>query len=830
MTSFSNKMNSFSDKMSVTYRQCLEQPLLILAMLAVISIMAVMQLGKLSFDASADSLIAQSDPELAFYNETVETFGQRSFLVLTYTPLEGQILSERHVALITALTDRLGEVPEIESVQSLLDAPLLRSPPVPITELAEGYKTVQSTDVDYELAQSELTQSPLFKDLLISEDGTTTAIQINLKPDAELARIKQALVAPEIGEDERKTLQQALRAQSDLAKASEKQAIESVRKIRDEYSEHALMYLGGVPMVASDMVRMVREDMTKFALAILALLVITLYAFFRRWRWVFFPIGTSAVTILFMLGLLGAVGQPITAVSANFVALVAIVSISFTIHLITRYRELFDQYKDDPAQCMLAFETMRSKLAPCVYTGLTTMVAFASLVSSDIVPVIDFGLIMCVGIVVSLFVTYSFFASILVLLPKNEQAQASKKTPWLTRWFATLSTDRPGVVLTASVLVLVLSVIGVMQLTVGNRLVEYFRADTEIRQGLNYIDQNLGGTIPLDVVIQFPPYEPEEALEDDEFAEDDFDDFDDFGSDEPDNFPERFWFTPDKLAVIDQIQQHIEQQPAFGKAVSLANLERLGRSFNEDKPLDYLMLTAILGQVPESARTGFILPYANPSTGQVRISVRLHETGPVSDLDELIAGVENFATEEAGVEPAAIHVTGVAVLFNDMLEQLVGSQVSTLVFVVGATFLMFALFLKSFYLALVGVVPNLLAAVVILAFMGFAKIPLDMMTITIASIVIGIGVDDAIHYLHRYKEERELGLDSRRAVESTHVSIGSAMYFTSLTVVIGFSVLLLSRFIPTVYFGSLAALAMVLALTANLTLLPAILVKTDRSN
>ena len=306
---------------------------------------------------------------------------------------------------------------------------------------------------------------------------------------------------------------------------------------------------------------------------------------------------------------------------------------------------------------------------------------------------------------------------------------------------------------------------------------------------------------------------------------DDFDDFDDFADDTPDPFPERYWYTPDMLATVDQLQTYLESQSELGKSVSLANLERVARTYNDGKPLSYLFLTAILGKVPDEARNSFIAPYSDPESGQIRISTRLHETGPTYDLNELIAGIENFAVDEMNLPAEKIHVTGVAVLFDNMLQKLVRSQISTLGFVVGATFLMFALLLRSFPLALVGLVPNILAALVIMAFMGYARIPLDLMTITIASIVIGIGVDDAIHYLHRYQEEIDAGAAPIDAVLATHRSIGSAMYFTTFTVIVGFAVLLFSRFMPTVYFGALAALAMLLALVANLTLLPSLLIK-----
>lgn len=814
-------MTPLSLQVKLTYRRCLEQPILILLVMSVLCVAAAMQLPKLSFDASSDTLIAQGDPELAFYNEVVATFGDRPFLVLTYSPRNHDLFTKSQVDMLQRITGELKSIASVESVQSLLDAPLLKSPPVPLTELQNGYRTVASPDVDLLLAREELIDSPLFRELLISVDGQTTAIRVNLRPDEELARLIALRDAypGEVDPDIERAYQ--LRAQQ--AKVRVQQTIDEVRALRDRYSQDALMYLGGIPMVTADMIKIIREDMLVFGLVVVGLLITALYSFFRRLRWVLFPLGASAVTILLMLGALSVLRIPITAVSANFVALIAIITISFTVHLIQRYRELHDDLKDDPKQCALAFETMRSKLAPCLYTGLTTSVAFASLVTADIVPVVDFGIIMCVGVLISLLVTYSFFASALVLLPKNESVSQNHKQPALTRWMAALATRQAVLVVLISAIMLVVAVIGISKLSVGNRLVEYFRADTEIRQGLNYIDQRLGGTIPLEVIVQLDPFEPIVST----IGENDFDEFDDFGSDDIDVFPERYWFSPEKIALIEKLHTFLDQQPGIGKTISVSNLEKLARDYNEGNPLSYLQLTAALAGVPEAARSGFIEPYASPRSGQMRISSRLHETGPELDLDALIHSIEAFAVDQLDIAPEDIRVTGVAVLFSDMLEQLVDSQLSTLGFVLTATLFMFALLLRSWRLAVVGLLPNVLAALLILAFMGYLGIPLDLMTITITAIVIGIGVDDAIHYLHRYQEERDLGYSAVDSVLTTHASIGAAIYFTSFTVIAGFAVLLFSRFVPTIYFGALAALAMLLALTANLTLLPALLIKMD---
>lgn len=814
-------LTKIADGVGFQYRRCLEQPLLIMVFLAAICAVAAWQVQEFRFDASADTMIAQNDPDLAFFYEVSDRFRQRPFLVLTYKADSGDLFTPTHLQAIEQLASALKNVHGIVAVNSLLDAPLLRSPPMPLSELSESLRTLRSKDVNVALARNELTASPLFKELLVSADGASTAIQLVLEQDPALDAAREARDRQrnDPNADDTVIAEAERRYQLLSARAAKREAgtIAAVRIVRDSYAGDATLYLGGVPMVRADMIAFVKADMLAFAGVIVLLLAAVLYAFFRRLRWVFIPLCSTAVALLITLGALAALGQPATAVSSSLVALVSIVTISFCIHLITRYRELFAE-PGDIKQCDLAYATMRSKLAPCVYTGATTAVAFASLSTSGIIPVVDFGWMMVLGIAVSLAVTYSFFASVLVLLPKNESCESVTATPAITVFFAKLSTQYRSWVLGASVVVLVGAVIGLQQLNLGNRVVEYFRADTEIRQGLDFIDRELGGTVPIDIVVSFPPFE--EAVQDDHF-----DDFGDEFADESSNlFSQRYWFTPEKIAQLDQLQRYLDARPELGKSVSVASLERVARAFVGDRPLTYLELTAALGSMPEAIRESLINPYASPAAGQLRISSRLHETGPNYDLDGLINDIRAYAVEDVGIAEDAIRITGIGVLFNSMLELLLKSQLSTLAFVIGATFVMFALLLRSVSMALLGLLPNIMAAMTILAFMGYAGVPLDLMTITIAAIVIGIGVDDAIHYLHRFREEIDAGKDASQAVLATHGSIGKALYFTTLVVVIGFSVLLFSRFVPTIFFGWLTALAMVLALIANLVVLPALLV------
>lgn len=805
--------------MSGRYRQCLNYPIMIIFMVLVLCLVAGYFAQDFRFDASEDTLMKEGDPDLEYFKKVNDNFDQKGFLVLTYMSKSGDVITRENIQALKQLKDQLAQVDGVRSVDSILDAPLLKSPPIPVSEMASGYRTLMSPDVDLKLAEKELTQSPLFKNLLISEDGRATAMRINLEGNPELSRFKDKRNRLREVEDPSKEQQEELESveanyrQLHVQSLEERdQRLKEIRNIRNQLDEDVVAYLGGVPMIAADMIDYVKRDVVTFGALVIALVSIMLWVIFRRVRWVIMPLLSTAVTVFLTIGILGFLKQPITVISSNFVSLLAIITISFSIHLISRYREIRSE-NPESRQVDLVFQTMRDKLAPCVYTALTTIVAFASLVTSDIVPVMDFGWIMSLGILVSFFVTYSFFAGLLLLLPKGKAAATLHDEPALTRLLSHLAIRRTGLILTAMLLSFVAATIGISRLSLDNRFVEYFRADTEIHQGLNFIDENLGGTMPMDIILNFEPYE-----------EPDLDESSDFFTEQEDDYPERYWFTPDKIQYLKDFHDYLDTKPEVGKVVSLSSLEQVARSFNDGEPLDGVGLVAVLSAMPQGVRDEIIEPYSSPRTGMMRISTRLHESGVNYDLNRLINDIETYATEELGFAPDKVRVTGMAVLFNGMLEHLFESQRSTLVFVILATLIMFLLLLRSPRLAVVGLIPNVLAAAIALGFMGFMGIPLDVMTITIAAIIIGIGVDDAIHYLHRFQIEYEASDSAKTAIARSHSSIGNAIYYTSITVVIGFSVLGFSSFMPTVYFGLMTALAMILALLANLAILPSLLV------
>ena len=764
--------------------------------------------SRFSFDASADTLVVEDDPDLQLYREISAVFGGDDFLLVTFTPHAGELLASANLDALERLQRRLGEIEGVTSVFSVLDAPLLKSPPVSLDELAEGFRTLRSADVDLALAAEELASSPFFRELLISADGRTAALRVDILP----------MPMPERADTAERRRQVAARAA----------LIEAVRGLRTEFSPLGVLHLGGVPMIASDMIAFVKSDLAVFGGLVLVLVMAVLRAAFGQLRWVLLPLGCAAAGILATLGVLGFLLMPATVISSNFVALMAIMTISLTIHLIVRYRELLQAPEPLGAKKLVA-ATMTSKFAPCLYTALTTMAAFGSLTVSSIVPVEDFGWMMCIGLVLGFLVTFILFPAVLMLLDGGRPRPGLRVETGMIQRLSALSQRHPGRIAWASLAAAAAAAAGIAQLSVDNRFIDYFKDDTDINQGMVYIDRHLGGTAPFDLVLNFEPWQAwDDALAgDDLFADDPFAEAAAGGA-ASDPFPERYWFTRDKLDRIGLAHRLLEARPEVGKVVSLASLDELARQFNDGEPLNNVQVAAVLAVLPPDLRDEVIRPYASPATGQARLWARVIESGPYFDRDQLVADIKQAVVREAGFADGAVAIAGMVVLFNGMVRKLVSSQVDTLGYVLLATFLMFLVLLRSPLFALLGMAPNILAAAAVLAVMGFAGIPLNMMTAAIAAVSIGIGVDFAIHYLHRYRRERALAEDPGAAVARTHGSIGRALFLTGLTIMVGFSVLCFSNFVPTIMFGLLVALAMALAFLANLTLLPSLLVLTDR--
>jgi len=787
------------------YDQCLKKPSYLMAVSLLVVVAAASQLRHFSFDASADTLVVEGDPELATYNRMSALFSGDDFVVLTYS--SEQLFTAGALNEVAELQQLMDALPGIESTFSILDAPLIKSPPIPLELLAEKYRTLREPDIDLNMAKAELISNPLLNNYLISTDGRTTAISATLVRNESLESIRD--LRDQLRREGAENLDE-VEAEHDVVRADyvEKREalIEGLRLIRDSYTGNARLFISGVPVIASDMLSYVRSDLVIFGALVIVLIIVLLAFFFRKPRWVAIPLIICFATLITTMGVLGLLRTPVTVVSSNFISLLSIICISFSIHLIVRYRELL--MSTHLGHNEMVSRTMRTKFTPCLYTALTTLLAFGSMLGSGIVPIMDFGWMMCLGIVIALIMTYTLFPAILLLLGSSAPATNIRGRVILAEWFQYVSMRHTGLVILIAVAVIPVSVYGLSLITFDNRFIDYFSDDTDIHRGMAQIERHLGGTLPLDVYVRFERFESGE----DEF----FDDFEE-------SYPERYWYTPEKIEDLREIQNLLESRPEIGKVISLASMEQMARSFNDGEALAGIEIAYVLGELPDDMRVLLIDQYSRPADGWMRLNARIRESTIEFSKDELISDIRQYGAQKFGTEDNIV-VTGMVVLFNDMLKQLADSQLRTLGYVIAATFVMFSLLLRSLSLATIALIPNVIAASMIVSIMGYAGIAMDMMTITIAAICIGIGVDNAIHYLHRFREELHNHETIQTAVAHSHETIGHAMYFTTMTIMGGFSILTFSNFVPTVYFGLLTALAMALALIANMALLPSLLI------
>ena len=783
-------------------------------------------------DASADSLVLENDQALKYYRATNARYATEDFVVITFKP-KNEIFNKVSLNLLDELAEDLkNNISDISSVLTILDVPLLNSPKIGFTDLSKEQRTLRTKGVDLDLAKKEFITSPLYKNLLMSTDATTTVIVVNFKKDKkyfdllkERNNLREIRITRELTPDEKNLLKKSeinFKNYSAKHSAREKENIKSIRGIISKYKDNASMFLGGVPMITSDMTDFIAQDIQKFGIGVFIFLVLILFIIFKNIRWVIIPLFGCIISVIFVSGLAGFIDWRITVISSNFPALLLIITMSMTIHLAVRYRELNCKSLNKDKKDIIA-ETIHYMFIPCVYTSLTTIVAFASLVVSGIRPVIDFGHMMTVGITSAFIITFIVFPTILMVLPKEIINEKSDITKSITKKFAFFSIHNCGKIIFGSFLIFMISAFGISKIKVENRFIDYFHSDTEIYQGMLEIDEKLGGTTPLDIIIDKPFKEDTEEISLDDDDDSEFDDLSELLGDEEDNI-EGYWLTNPKLREIVKIHNFLEDQPEAGKVLSLATLYKLAIGLNDDEPLSDLQVGAIKESLSEDVREVLLDPFLSDDESQTRITLRVIDSDKRLNRKEFIQKVENFLVTDMNYSKENFNTTNMLVLYNNMLQSLFSSQIQTIGFVFISIMFMFIILFRSFYLAVISIIPNILPATLVLGFMGLKSIPLDLMTITIAAISVGIAVDNTIHYVIRFRREFSENKNYIESVKICHGSIGKAMYYTSSIIVIGFSILSLSNFIPTVYFGLLTGLAMLAALLASLTLLPSLLI------
>ena len=770
-------------------------------------------------DASSDTLLLENDPDLNYLREVTKRYGSKDFLVLTYNP-EKEIISDDSIKNLTNLKEEIQNLKWVHNVITILDVPLLSSSDESLMERLKNYKTLKDDGVDKKRGFEEIINSPVFKEFIISQDGKTTGIIVNLKGDEKLREFieqKDYFYNKSITEDfnleEKKNYSNFLNdfeIYKDSLKKKNHENILEIRNIIKNHQSSAKIHLGGIPMIADDMMTFIKNDIMVFGAGVFLFIVATLWFIFRKILWVIVPLNSCFFSVLIMMGLLGLLGWKVTVISSNFIALMLILTMAMNIHMSVRYLQLRRDYPElSNSEAIL--KTSQKMFWPILYTVLTTICAFLSLIFSDIKPIIDFGWMMTLGLITSFIITFTLLPTTLNFITENTLIIKDESKSKITSTLSKVSQKNTKLIFGITFLVIVLSVIGISKLEVENSFINYFDKKTEIYKGMKLIDDKLGGTTPLDIIIKFPKKEKKISSDDDEFESWD---------DEENKNDQKYWFTRDKIDKINVVHNYLENLEEVGKVLSFSSIVQVGEQLNDGKKLETLELGILYTKLPHAIKTEIIDPYISVEDNEARINLRIKDSKENLRRNELIKKINNDLENKLGFKKEEFKLAGVLILFNNLLQSLFKSQILTLGFVMAGIFIMFLVLFRNLTLSFIGVVPNFIAAFFILGIIGLLGIPLDMMTITIAAITIGIAVDNSIHYIYRFREEFQKNNNYNQTINKCHSTVGIAILNTSITIVFGFSILFLSNFIPTIYFGIFTGIAMLLALISVLTLLP----------
>ena len=778
-------------------KNVINKPKSVLSILLVIIIFSFYFSKDFRLDASSETLLLDGDPDLKYLNEINKRYNSKEFLVLTYSPKD-EMISENSINNLLSLKYKIQSLDWVYNVITVLDVPLLNSTDETLSDKLKNFSTLKSDGIDKEKGFSEILNSPVFKNFVISEDGKTSGIIVYIKEDNKINLIS----------DEKE-----LEMYKDLKKKKNHENINEIRKVIDEYKNNANIHLGGIPMIADDMMSFIKNDIIIFGVGVLIFIIATLWFVFKKLVWVIIPLISCLFSVVVMLGLLGLLGWKVTVISSNFIALMLILTMAMNIHLSTRFLQLKKEMSSSNKIKIVTTATNKMFL-PILYTGLTTICAFLSLVFSGIKPVIDFGWMMTIGILTSMITTFTLLPSLVnVIDEKNVYSLEATRDSKITNGLSIFTQKNKSIIYASSLIFIFISLIGISKLKVENSFINYFDKDTEIYKGMKLIDDELGGTTPLEIILKFPKNDENEIIKEDE---------DDWGEVETDNT--KYWFTKDKIEKIQKVHNYLENLDHVGKVLSFSSVLKVAESLNNNKPLGSLEMGVLYNKLPENIKNEIVSPYISLENSEARINLRLKDSNKDLRRNELIKKINYDLKNKLNLKEDEFKLAGVLIIFNNLLQSLFKSQILTLGFVMIAIFIMFLILFKNLKLSVIGIVPNFIAAFFILGVIGIFNIALDMMTITIAAITIGIAVDNSIHYIYRFREEFSKIKDYNKTLKICHSTVGIAILNTSITIVFGFSILVLSNFIPTIYFGIFTGLAMMLAMLLVLTLLPCFLI------
>ena len=769
----------------------------------IILIIAILSFGYFSkdfrLDASSETLLIEGDPDLIYLKEVSKRYGAKDFLILTYTPYEG-MSTDTSINNLLSLKYKIQSLKWVHSVITLLDIPLLNNSDASLQERLQNFKTLKDENVDRNRGFKEILNSPVFRNFVISEDGKTSGIIVNIKENKKF-------------ESSKNKSKKEIEDYKDQIKKQNHQNILEIRDVIKSYEDVGKIYLGGIPMIADDMMSFIKSDIIVFGLGVLLFIIITLWYVFRKLIWIIVPISSCLFSVIIMMGILGILGWKVTVISSNFIALMLILTMAMNIHMSTRFIQLKNDFPKKNNFEIISLTTNKM-FWPILYTVLTTIFAFLSLIFSEIKPIIDFGWMMTFGLVTSFIVTFSLLPTLLNFTSIQNISIKKEQNSKITNFLSLIALNNKKIIFVVTGLIIILSVLGISRLEVENSFINYFKKNTEIYKGMKLIDEKLGGTTPLEVILKFPKIEKKDSAEDDEY--------DDWENEEDGN-DEKYWFTKDKVDKITSVHNYLDSLPQIGKVISFSSIIDVATQLNNNKSLGTLEMGVLYSKIPENIKTEIIDPYISIENNEARINLRIIDSQENLRRNDLINKINFDLKNKIGLKEDEYKLAGVLILFNNLLQSLFKSQILTLGLVMIGIFSMFIILFRNIKLSLIGVIPNFIAAFFILGIIGLLGIPLDMMTITIAAITIGIAVDNSIHYIYRFKEEFIKIKDYNKTLKICHSTVGVAILNTSITIIFGFSILVFSKFIPTIYFGIFTGLAMLLAMISVLTLLPSLI-------
>ncbi len=785
--------------------------------LAIIFTAALYKSQDFQLDASSDTLILENDQDLKNYQDVIKDYESKDFLLITITSKE-KIITNRNIDFISRLTIEISKLTWVDSVQSILDVPVLKSGNQSLVDLVTEQLTIKTEGLILSEVEKEFIESPIFSELIISKDGKTSGIIINLKSNdnyintiEERNYLRSILDLSISDKNKLKNVEKKYNSLKKYADIERGNNIQEIRYIISKFkNDRVEMHLGGVAMIADDTISYVKNDILIFGIGIVLFIIFILYLIFRDINWIFLCLMNCIFSLIVMIGSVSFLNWKVTVISSNFISLMLILTLSMTIHIIVRYRNLI-KIDCTLSKTNLIIKNMSEMIRPCIFTALTTIFAFFTLYFSGIKPIMDFGLMMCLGLLITLISSFTVLPTLMMKLNLNVSNKEIKDEG--NSVFVKLINHYPNILISSFLVLLILGIYGTLNLKVENSFVNYFKSSTEIYKGMSLIDNKLGGTTPLEIIIQFKDNNLEET--DDEFL--------DFGFEYD---LTDYWFTKEKIDLIKEVHDYIDSFEYTGKVLSLASVIRVAEELNSDKEFDNLELSVIYKKLPKRLKSQIFDPYLSINKNQARLTVRMIDTHEDLKRDEFLKEINFKFQNEYNNQNYSIFTTGILVLYNNMLQSLFDSQIYSLAMVMIGIFIMLSILFRSWKLALIGMLPNIAACMTILGIMGIANIPLDLMTITIAAITVGIAVDNCIHYIYRFQENYLITGSYTKTISICNQTVGRAITNTSLTIIAGFSILIFSNFWPTIYFGIFTALAMLIALVGSLTLLPIMIVKT----